>query len=160
MNNAENPIARQHGLVIQELRDEVLVYDIESNKAHCLNASAAFVWRACDGTNSVMDIAREFETNGKGKVTEDFIWLAIDQSNESGLLKYSIAPRFQGRSRRHILKTIGLASVVAVPVIASLVAPRSAMASVNCACNNSAQCVNLVGCPSSFNCNGNGICAP
>ena len=70
MKNPNNPMARQNGLVVQEMPDEVLVYDLDSNKAHCLNQSAAFVWRSCDGDKSVMDIVREFEANGKGKVTD------------------------------------------------------------------------------------------
>ena len=98
-NNLQNPIARQNGLVVQEMPDEVLVYDLDSNKAHCLNQSAAFVWKSCDGANSVADIVRQFESNGNGKVTEDFVWLAIDQLNENGLLESSIAPRFHVRVR-------------------------------------------------------------
>jgi len=126
-------MARQNGLVVQEMPDEVLVYDLNSNKAHCLNQSAAFVWKSCDGTNSVEDIVRQFESNGKGKVTEDFVWLAIDQLNENGLLAGEVAPRFAGQSRRQVLKTIGLASMVAVPVIASLVAPQKALGAIHSA---------------------------
>jgi hypothetical protein len=32
------PLARKEGLVIQELPDEVLVYDLDRDRAHCLNA--------------------------------------------------------------------------------------------------------------------------
>ena len=159
-NNTQNPTARQTGLVIQEMPDEVLVYDLDSNKAHCLNQSAAFVWKSCDGNNSVADIVREFEKNTGGSVSEDFVWLAIDQLNENGLLQNNVAPRFKGQSRRQVLKTIGLASMVALPVIASLVAPRSAMAAVSCNCSSAANCANLVNCPSTVNCNANGVCAP
>jgi len=134
-NNSQNPMARQNGLVVQEMPDEVLVYDLNSNKAHCLNQSAAFVWKSCDGTNSIEDIVRQFESNGKGKVTEDFVWLAIDQLNENGLLDGEVAPRFAGQSRRQVLKTIGLASMVAVPVIASLVAPQKALGAASCTCS-------------------------
>src|SRR6187397_2685832 len=109
MKNSNNPVARQNGLVVQEMPDEVLVYDLDSNKAHCLNQSAALVWKSCDGTNTVGDIVKQFD----GKVTEDFVWLAIDQLNENGLLQNEVAPRFQGQSRRQVLKTIGLASMVA-----------------------------------------------
>ena len=153
-------MARQNGLVVQEMPDEVLVYDLDTNKAHCLNQSAAFVWRSCDGAKSVPDIVREFEANGRGKVTEDFVWLAIDQLNENGLLDGEIAPRFQGQSRRQVLKTIGLASLVALPVIASLVAPRNALAAVSCACANPQNCTGRNLCPSQTNCNIQGQCAP
>lgn len=160
MNNLNNPMARQNGLVIQEMPDEVLVYDLDSNKAHCLNQSAAFIWKSCDGAKSVPDIVREFESNGRGKVTEDFVWLAIDQLNENGLLAGDIAPRFAGQSRRQVLKTIGLASLVALPVIASLVAPQNAMGAVSCSCTDVRRCATLTACPSTTNCNINGLCAP
>jgi hypothetical protein len=141
-----NPKARQSGLVIQEMPDEVLVYDLETNKAHCLNQSAAMIWKSCDGTNSVEDIVREFESTGAGRVSEDFVWLAIDQLSENRLLDGEVAPRFSGQSRRQVLKTIGLASMVAVPVIASLVAPPNVLANTSCSCSSNGDCI--AGCPS------------
>jgi hypothetical protein len=159
MNNPKNPMARQNGIVVQEMPDEVLVYDLDSNKAHCLNKSAAFVWKSCDGSNSVGDIVKQFEATGGGKVTEDFVWLAIDQLTENGLLDGEVAPRFHGQSRRQVLKTIGLASMVALPVIASLVAPTSALAATSCTCTSSASCLGRA-CPSTTNCNSVGLCAP
>ena len=155
-----NPKARQNGLVVQEMPDEVLVYDLDTNKAHCLNTSAALVWRSCDGTRTAADIVHEFERSGAGKVSEDFVWLAIDQLQENDLLENQVAPKFSGQSRRQVLKAIGLASVVAVPVIASLVAPKSALASVSCTCTGPVNCSAQAGCPSTVNCNGTGLCAP
>ena len=141
-------MARHNGLVVQEMPDEVLVYDMDTNNAHCLNQSAAFVWKSCDGNNTVGDIVRQFEANGNGKVTEDFVWLAIDQLNENGLMDSTIAPRFEGQSRRQVLKTIGLASMVALPVIASLVAPQKALGSTSCACGGNPDCIpQRPGCP-------------
>ncbi len=159
MKLSQNPIARNTGLVVQEMPDEVLVYDMDTNKAHCLNETAAFVWRSCDGRNSVADIVREFESNRGGSVSEDFVWLAIDQLQENGLLEAGTEPRFAGQSRRDVLKKIGLASMVALPVIASLVAPKSAMAATSCACINDAACFTLTACPSQIKCTG-GVCTP
>lgn len=157
----QNPIARNTGLVVQEMPDEVLVYDMDTNKAHCLNETSAFVWRSCDGKNSVSDIVREFEANTGGRVTEDFVWLAIDQLQENGLLEAGIEQRFAGQSRRDVLKKIGLASMVALPVIASLVTPQSAMAAGSCTCGSPVICMDpsRAGCPSITNCNGS-VCAP
>jgi len=161
-NDPQNPMARKAGLVVQEMPDEVLVYDLDTNKAHCLNQSAAFIWSSCDGKNSIMDIVQQFESNGRGTVTEDFVWLAIDQLNENGLLENKVAPRFAGTSRRQVLKTIGLASMVALPVIASLVAPQKAFGVASCACENNARCgqPTHASCPSTTNCNNLGLCAP
>lgn len=152
-------MARQNGIVVQEMPDEVLVYDLDTNKAHCLNHSAAFVWKSCDGSNTVGDIVKQFKATGGGKVTEDFVWLAIDQLHETGLLQNEVAPKFEGQSRRQVIKTIGLASMVALPVIASLVAPTSALASVSCTCTASSSCAGRA-CPSTTNCNSAGLCAP
>ena len=37
LNNPQNPLAKTDGLVVQELPDELLVYDLEKNKAYDLN---------------------------------------------------------------------------------------------------------------------------
>jgi len=160
MNNSQRPTARTAGLVIQEVPNEVLVYDLDTNKAHCLNQSAAIVWKSCDGKNSISEIAKLVEEQAGGKVTDEFVWLAIDQLSQNNLLESEVAISFEGRSRREVIKKIGLASVIAVPVIASLVAPRSAMASSSCACVAPGDCLAQTSCASTVNCNGSGICAP
>jgi len=160
MKSPQLPCARKAGLVIQDMPDEVLVYDLDTNKAHCLNKSAAFVWRSCDGKTSISDIARLFEIQTGDKVSDDFVWLALDQLNENSLLESEVKASFAGRSRREVIKKIGLASVVALPIVASLVAPKSAMAAVSCACVTPGDCITQTGCPSTANCNGSGRCAP
>src|SRR5262249_21898324 len=159
MKSPQLPCARKAGLVVQEMPEEVLVYDLDTNKAHCLNRSAAFVWRSCDGKTSISDIARLFETQTGDKVSDDFVWLAIDQLNENALLESEVKSAFAGRSRREVIKKIGLASVVAIPIVASLVAPKSAMALASCGCVSSPDCLTQPGCPA-MTCNISGICAP
>lgn len=153
-------MARKSGLVVQEVPDEVLVYDLDTNKAHCLNQTAALVWKSCDGSRSVSDIAKLVEKQAGGKVNDDLVWLAIDQLNESNLLEQEIAANFNGQTRREVIKKIGLSSMIAIPIIASLVAPRSAMANTSCGCDDSSDCA-LTGpngqCPSRV-CNGLGFC--
>lgn len=101
-----NPIARQHGLVVLETPDELLVYDVDANQGHCLNRSAAIVWHLCDGSNSVTDMVRKFESAGGSKVTEDFVWLAIDQLIENKLLEGTTESRVPNRqSRRQALRS-------------------------------------------------------
>jgi hypothetical protein len=155
-----NPVARKNNLVVQEISGEVLVYDLGTSKAHCLNESAAMVWKSCNGNNSIADIVREFDSNGMGTVNEDFVWLAIDQLSENNLLETKTTARFNTHSRRQALKTIGLASVVALPVISSLIAPPSALGAVSCVCQVPVNCAGLTSCPSQQECNTNFICAP
>ena len=145
---SENPIARKNGLVIQEMSSEVLVYDLETNKAHCLNKSAAIIWKNCDGNNSIADLARHFAADSNKSVAEDFIWLAIEQLNDLNLLEKKLKPNFAGRSRRELIKKVGLSTVIALPVIASLVAPTSVLAATSCACPGGiGDCAAQRGCP-------------
>jgi hypothetical protein len=155
----ENPVARRNALVTLDVTDETLVYDLETNKAHCLNRSAALIWKLCDGTNNIGDIARRFEETNGGRITEDFVWLGLSQLGESRLLDSTLPPRSAGRSRRQLLKTIGQVSA-ALPLIASLVAPARLQSLSNCICINPGMCINAIGCPSTTFCNSRGVCAP
>jgi hypothetical protein len=158
MNNSQFPTARKNGLVMQEMPDELLVYDTENNKAHCLNQTAAFVWKSCDGNRSVADISNLYGAESGAKISEDLIWLAIDQLSENNLLEKEVKSAFAGQSRRDVIKKIGLASVVAIPIVASLVAPKSALAVGSCTCTGSSitKCAANPGCPTN-NCSG-GLC--
>jgi hypothetical protein len=160
MKSSQVPVARKEGLVIQETSEEVLVYDLNSNKAHCLNQTAAFVWKSCDGNNSIPEITRLFEKEIGSVIPEDLVWLAIDQLNEKELLEKELKSAFAGRSRREVIKKIGLAAVVALPIVASLTAPTSALASSSCACVTPGDCIAQTACPSTVNCNAGSVCAP
>ncbi len=162
MLNTQNPIARKEKLVVQETAEEVLVYDLETNKAHCLNQTAAYVWKNCNGINSVSDLADSFKTETGHNVPEDLIWLAIDQLNERNLLTKTAPLKFAGQNRRDVLKKIGMASIVALPLVASLTAPTAALAvacstgTTNCAgCNNGTVCTTAGGGPGTCQ---NGTC--
>ncbi|MGB7070947.1 MAG: PqqD family protein [Pyrinomonadaceae bacterium] len=147
MINLQFPTARKSGLVVQEMPEEVLVYDLDKNKAHCLNQSAASVWKLCDGKRSASEIASLYGADCGKLVNEDIVWLALDQLNESNLLESEIETKFAGESRRSVIKKIGLASVVALPIIASMMAPQNAMASASCECTSNQTCGTLSTCP-------------
>jgi hypothetical protein len=55
------PLARTEKLIIQEVDDELVVYDREKNISHCLNRMAAIVWSFCNGQNTVEEIATLLE---------------------------------------------------------------------------------------------------
>jgi hypothetical protein len=160
MNNTQYPLARTNGLVVQEVPNEVLVFDMETNEAHCLNETAAMVWKYCDGETSVAKIAEILGSSKGSDINEDLIWLAIDQLNEHKLLERKVDSKFAGHSRREVLRKIGLASMVALPVIASMAAPRSVMAQTSCNCANNGACRNgsMPGCPTG-SCSSN-VCVP
>ena len=141
-----HPLARTEELIIKELPDEVLVYDQEADRAHCLNETAAFVWRRCDGQTTPREIAGMLETEKRIKVDERVVWLALDQLAEKRLVVKPIAPppSFAGLNRRQMVRALGIAAVVAVPVVTSIVAPTAAQAasciSTGQPCASSGQC--------------------
>ena len=138
------PEARKEGLIVQEMSDEVLVYDRDRSKAHCLNSTAALVWQYCDGKTPVSKIARAMEGKINVPVDEDIVWLGVEQLNKSNLLlKRATLPQSR-LSRRDVMKRIGLAAAVALPVVTSIIAPSASQAA-NCrpsgaACTTSVQC--------------------
>ncbi len=157
MKHSQVPVARKEGLVIQEMPQEVLVYDLDSNKAHCLNQTAALVWKSCDGKNSVADITKLVGADAGSSVPEDLVWLAIDQLSEKNLLAISLKADFKGSTRRDVIKKIGLAAVIGLPLVASLTAPTSVLAATSCTCPaGNADCAAQPGCPA--NCNPSSIC--
>ena len=49
MGVPSRPLARTGDLIVEELGDELLVYDTKADQGHCLNPAAARVWQRCDG---------------------------------------------------------------------------------------------------------------
>ena len=144
--NQTRPLARKDGLVIQELPDEILVYDLERDRAHCLNQTAAFVWQHCDGRTSAVEIARSLGNKVNVPVDEKVVWFAIDQLGRNHLMAdVPVAPQLMaGLNRREMVRALGIAAAVAVPVVASIVAPTPAQASTckatGVACTAGAEC--------------------
>ena len=128
MNN--KPVSRKKDIVIQELNGEVLVYDLRDNKAFCLNETSALVWQMCDGNNSVSEISKNLSKKLKSVVSEDYVWLAIDQLKDENLIANAeeLRSSFEAMNRRDVIKKVGLASMIALPFVAGMVAPTSAMA--------------------------------
>lgn len=148
------PEGRKDGLVVHSLLEEVLVYDLERHKAHCLNKTAALVWNRCDGKTSVAAIARHLAGELKTPVDEDVVWLAIHQLEKSRLLSEETTPAEHkvGLSRRELIKRIGLGGAIALPLITSIIAPTAAQAGTQC----SSFICNAGVCPTGCACISNG----
>ena len=140
-----NPIGRTNNLVVQEYENEVLVYDLTDHRAMSLNETSARVWRACDGQKSVSDIADEIGNEG-------ITLLALSELKKAKLVdaKAPELAKFEGMPRREAIKRIGMTSLIALPIIASLAAPTAAQTAsacgqatnrpTNCPCTADTQC--------------------
>ncbi len=128
------PLARQDELVVEELQDETLVYDLKRHKANCLNRTAALVWRRCDGQTSVAEVAATLEEQSATPTDEAVVWMALDRLGRAHLLSEPVTlPADKAQySRREVLRTLRRAAAISLlPVVASIVAPRAA-AAVSC----------------------------
>ena len=50
---------------MRDLQEEVLIYELQRDKAHCLNRTAGFVWQHCDGRTRVAAVARLMAAKSK-----------------------------------------------------------------------------------------------
>ena len=126
------PTTRKSQLLVQELPDEVLVYDVERNEVHCLNGTAARVWALCDGEHTVSEIAKQLGTDLSPSDAEALVWCALDQFTEKQLLEdNSESPVASHRpadmTRRQMVLRIGLV-VGLLPVVDSILSPPAALA--------------------------------
>jgi hypothetical protein len=117
IGQTEKPLARKEGLVVKEVSGEVLVYDLNRDKAHCLNETAGLIWKYCDGHNDAAAITRLLERDLKTLVDEKVVWYALSQLGKDHLLEQRVTqPVFMGGlNRRDMIRALGLAAAVAVP---------------------------------------------
>lgn len=185
------PTSRKANIVVQDLENEILIYDLTINKAYCLNETSALVFQLCDGTNSVAEISDLMSIKLKTLVSEDLVQFALEGLRKDNLLENGeLLPNyFAGLNRREIVKKIGFASMVALPIVASIIAPTAVNAAscvlsnmtlacttsgeccdnglcvgspmtCACVCVNPGDCITQTSCPSTVNCNAMGQCAP
>ncbi len=145
MIDSLKPEARTEGIVTQEMPDEVLVYDLASNKAHCLNSTAGMIWKNCDGRNTTAEIRAVVEKETGKSVSDDVILLAVDQLRSTNLLVSNQVIEQSGLNRRELIKRAGLAAAIALPLVSSIAVPSNVMASASglppgAVCNSPIEC--------------------
>ena len=139
------PLARKKSLIIKELPNETLVYDMELDKAHCLNSTAALVWKNCDGKRTIAQLRELLEEQLGSPVPMEIVWLALDQLENFQLLDDAVLKHFHlaGMSRRSLVKRVGFAAL-ALPVIFSIMTPpaqaQGSLLSPGTCCQNPNEC--------------------
>lgn len=140
----DKPRRRKKDLAVQNLLDEVLVYDLRNHRAHRLNRAAAIVWRHCDGKTTVPQLAHILTDKLDEPADREVVRYALSRLWRAHLLEGEA--RVEKYSRRdfiHRLKKVGLAASVMLPVVSSIVAPTPAHA-MSCVpnpnCSGAADC--------------------
>ena len=151
------PRARTNRLVTRDLGDELVVYDLESHKAYCLNQVATQVFRHCDGETTIPDMARRIGGALGLPVDEHAVRLGLVRLEKAHLLDGPVGLPLHS-SRREMLRTLGRAAAVVVPLVTAITVPTSAQAAAtNCIpkdglCTTTSQC--CTGGPKVLTCTG------
>ena len=127
-------VPKRKDTIVRQLCDELLVYDKATNKAHCLNESAAEVWNLCDGKRTIAEIVPLLKKKAKAPTDEQLLWMALLRLEKAGLLQNNLplSGPVCTLSRREASRRVGAtAAALAVPVIASILVPK-AEAAVSC----------------------------
>ena len=154
------PQARSRELVVKTVAGEVLVYDLARHRAHRLNVAAAAVWRACDGTRTLAEIAMRATSDSGLTLDGAAVGYALTQLDRAHLLAEpglpaDTHPRMTRRDlirRGATLATIPLVASVLVPTAARAASPTGSCLQESSKCSSNDQCC-------SGNCFG-GACQP
>lgn len=142
------PIARRAEVLTRQLSDELIVYDLERHQAHCLNRTAAIVFRQADGTRTLGEIAAALGDDGDPVQREAAARLALEQLAELGLVDRGTATDEDAsavHARREALRRLGAGAALLLPAVVSMLAPTPA---------DAASCTsNCVGQPDGTPCN-------
>ena len=95
------PKAQVADIVVQDLKDEVLIYDLQTHKAYNLNETSAIVYKACDGETEFAELKRRYN------FTVDLICLALDGLKKNDLISDCEAGNyFKELSRREAIRLV------------------------------------------------------
>src|SRR5262249_3246244 len=109
----------------------LLVYDTKRHRSNALNATAALVWRHCDGKTSVVELACLLAAELGAPEDEALVLLALDRLAKAKLLEENRLPEGAEKvTRRGVARRLALAGgmTILLPVIQSIVAPTAAEA--------------------------------
>lgn len=123
-------VKRSEDLVVTEVGDDLVVYDLQTHHIHQLNSSAAAIWRMCDGRRTVRQMVVQVTADLGKPVDAEIIDMGLKKLAHANLVVGEATIRSDGErsifgalSRRATMK-----GVFALPVIISMTAPTAAMA--------------------------------
>ncbi len=145
MNRRESIKPKRLDALSRELLDELLVYDGRTHRGHCLNRTAAAVWRLCDGETTIPGMIRTLQSQVDPGMDEQIVRLALARLKKAGLLADGIASEDTHTiSRRDLMRKIGKITAIALPVVTSMLIPTAARAAscfpLGHGCSLGAQC--------------------
>ena len=110
---------------VEQLGNELCIYNWQRKEVHALNPTAARVWQQCDGQTSLTQIAAilQAELQVPDAQAQELAWLTLAQLEKAHLLHEDVVKpaRRKVLPRRAFLK-LGIAAAL-LPMVHSIVAP-------------------------------------
>jgi len=124
--NPSLPQSRRETLIVQEMDNELVVYDSQRAQANVLNHTAAVIWKLCDGKTSVNEIAQRASHSLNTPVDAAFVWYTLNELSKKNLLveRAALPTNLKGMTRRDFLRAGVVGAAVVLPVIVTMAAPK------------------------------------
>lgn len=122
-----NPVAKKN-ILVEELPDETLVYDLDRHRAHCLNPTAAFLLTQADGERDLHELASLAEAEFGENTSEEVVHLGMERLQRARLVEWEGAGTPEtGISRKDAIRRLALVGLV-LPAVMTIVTPFPAQA--------------------------------
>jgi hypothetical protein len=140
--------ARAERLVVEEVGEELLVYDERNDTAHCLASTAAAVFRLCDGELSVRELTATLAASDDRVDIGSLGEIALAELAEKGLVEPVPTGRPMAQlSRREAMRRLAGAGAAAasVPLVLSATVAAPSAHATTCVqrfgtCTANSQC--------------------
>lgn len=109
-------------IVLLPQGDELLVYDLQRNKAFLLNSTSAAVWQQCEDGQSVEQLVAKLPFGPEE--SKLMVEIALPVLERHGLVRSDVALM----NRREALLSFAALSRLALPLVTALAAPSAIMA--------------------------------
>ena len=159
------PRLRTSDIIVRELQGELLIYDVVTNNALCLNPAARLVSDHCDGVTTMGEVVDKLGTGANAASAEVVVLSVLSRLQREGLLEGSIdLPGEDLLSRRRVLSAAAVVGA-ALPLVSLLVVPSAMAQQSGClgslqscasvedtSCCSGLVCINTEGGPTGHQC--------
>lgn len=140
--DAKKPVARSDDLLVEQVGDETVVYDLETKQAHCLKPLASFVFARSDGQTAIKELVSLANEQFGTPISVEQLADTVDELESAGLLQRPPVLVQTGISRRDMVRKVafaGATATVAGTMVTTIGAPTALAACSNqgagCSCD-------------------------
>ena len=121
---------QQRKLIARTIGDELLLFDEETSTAHCLNGIAGEMWMACERESSASEVTELLHPRWPD-IEEEVVAASLSKLAAAGLLEGTTVQENISTGRRQLIRKLGFAAAVALPIVVTsvLIPPAAAAAS-------------------------------